>query len=272
MKLLRGGFAKRVMPGDEAGRVSVGVGWHFGLGAMCVLAAVFGALMPSILPIPGSAIDHDCVRGLGMSAPPSDDRHASGPSILFHIRPLPLPAAPAHPISPRKRRDAAAIVETHRGDPGAFAAKIIVIAPRVMVAAAWSAPRLILRCRYWRVMLVAVFRAAGTRHGRRGAAECVGCGARAGAGLQSVVVPAPTVRLRQSSGRINVGRGVVMTVQASAPRPVPHWAAAGAAFAIRDRVLRIGCRVDGLTRPLARFPARMPHGSCTWPERRDCAM
>jgi MFS family permease len=34
-----------------------------------------------------------------------------------------------------------------------------------------------------------------------------------GAGLQSVAVPALVVRLLQGTGRVNVGQGVVMTVQ-----------------------------------------------------------
>ncbi|WP_051481430.1 MFS transporter [Paraburkholderia nodosa] len=210
--------------GNVAGAALSGwLGWRFGLGAVFVLAAVFGALMIlSVLLIPGSAIDHDCARGLDTSTQPRDDRHASGLAILFHSRPLLLLAAS---LALFHLGNAAmlplygmAIVAAHQGDPGAFTAKTIVIAQLVMVAAAWLAPRLILRCGYWWVMLITYF--ALPVRGMVAAALLNAWGVwpvqvldGVGAGLQSVVVPALVVRLLQGSGRVNVGQGVVMTVQ-----------------------------------------------------------
>jgi MFS family permease len=111
-----------------------------------------------------------------------------------------------------------AIVAAHQGEPSAFTAETIVIAQLVMVAAAMLANRLIRWRGYWWVILV-TFLALPTR-GLIAASVIHAWGVwpvqaldGIGAGLQSVAVPALVVRLLGGTGRVNVGQGVVMTVQ-----------------------------------------------------------
>ncbi|RZF31264.1 MFS transporter [Paraburkholderia sp. UYCP14C] len=106
----------------------------------------------------------------------------------------------------------------HQGDPSAFTAQTIVVAQLVMVAAAFFANRLVQRIGYWGVILI-TFLALPLR----GLVAAMFITSWAvwpvqaldgiGAGLQSVAVPALVVRLLQGTGRVNVGQGVVMTVQ-----------------------------------------------------------
>lgn len=111
-----------------------------------------------------------------------------------------------------------AVVAAHQGDPNAFTAETIVIAQLVMVVAACFANRLIQRIGYWGVILI-TFLALPVR-GLVAAMFIAAWGVwpvqaldGIGAGLQSVAVPALVVRLLQGTGRVNVGQGVVMTVQ-----------------------------------------------------------
>ncbi len=111
-----------------------------------------------------------------------------------------------------------AIVAAHPGQPGAFTAQTIVIAQLVMVVAAMLASRLIRWRGYWWVILL-TFLALPTR-GLIAASVTHAWGVwpvqaldGIGAGLQSVAVPALVVRLLEGSGRVNVGQGIVMTVQ-----------------------------------------------------------
>jgi MFS family permease len=111
-----------------------------------------------------------------------------------------------------------AVVAAHQGDPSAFTAQTIVVAQLVMVVAACFANRLIRRIGYWGVILI-TFLALPLR----GIVAAMFINAWGvwpvqaldgiGAGLQSVAVPALVVRLLQGTGRVNVGQGVVMTVQ-----------------------------------------------------------
>lgn len=111
-----------------------------------------------------------------------------------------------------------AVVAAHQGNPSALTAQTIVVAQLVMVVAACFANRLIQRIGYWRVILV-TFLALPLR-GLVAAMFITAWGVwpvqvldGIGAGLQSVAVPALVVRLLQGTGRVNVGQGVVMTVQ-----------------------------------------------------------
>ena len=87
-----------------------------------------------------------------------------------------------------------------------------------MVVAAAFANRLIQRWGYWTVILITFF--ALPLRGLVASMFITSWGVwpvqaldGVGAGLQSVAVPALVVRLLQGTGRVNVGQGVVMTVQ-----------------------------------------------------------
>ncbi|MBW0446673.1 MFS transporter [bacterium M00.F.Ca.ET.228.01.1.1] len=202
------------------------LGWRYGFGAVFVLAGVFGFLtVVSTLLIRRDAIDHDSARGLGRSAsgePHAAHEQASGLRVLLTCRPLLVLAAS---LALFHLGNAAmlplyglAVVGAHQGDPSAFTAQTIVIAQLVMVVAAWCANRLIRRIGYWGVILIA-FLALPLR-GLLAAMFVTAWGVwpvqaldGIGVGLQSVAVPALVVRLLRGTGRVNVGQGIVMTVQ-----------------------------------------------------------
>ncbi|MFM0053105.1 MFS transporter [Caballeronia grimmiae] len=202
------------------------LGWRYGFGAVFVLVGVFGFLtVISTLLIRRDAIDHDSARGLGgpaSSRPNHEHEQASGFRVLLTCQPLMLLAAS---LALFHLGNAAmlplyglAVVAAHQGDPSAFTAQTIVVAQLVMVVAACVANRLIRRIGYWGVILI-TFLALPLR-GLLAAMFITAWGVwpvqaldGIGAGLQSVAVPALVVRLLQGTGRVNVGQGVVMTVQ-----------------------------------------------------------
>ncbi|MDR5773055.1 MULTISPECIES: MFS transporter [unclassified Caballeronia] len=205
-----------------AAALSGWLGWRFGFGAVFVLAGLFGAMtVISTLLIRRDSIDHDSARGLGASSS-KEREHASGFRMLLTCKPLLLLAAS---LAMFHLGNAAmlplyglAVVAAHKGDPSAFTAQTIVIAQLVMVAAAFFASRIIQRLGYWGVILI-TFLALPLR-GLVAAMFINAWGVwpvqaldGIGAGLQSVAVPALVVRLLQGTGRVNVGQGVVMTVQ-----------------------------------------------------------
>ncbi len=212
-----------------AAALSGWLGWRYGFGAVFVLSALFGLLsIVAVSSIPADAIDHDAARGADAKAtagePAAAGAPASGLRVLLQSRPLLLLAAA---LGLFHLGNAAmlplyglAIVAAHQGEPSAFTAQTIVIAQLVMVAAAMLATRLIRWRGYWWVILL-TFLALPVR-GLIAASVIHAWGVwpvqaldGIGAGLQSVAVPALVVRLLEGSGRVNVGQGVVMTVQAA---------------------------------------------------------
>jgi predicted MFS family arabinose efflux permease len=198
------------------------LGWRYGFGAVFALAGCFGvASVIFTLLIPRNAIDDDSARGLSVSAT-SGHENASSFRVLLTCRPLLLLAAA---LAMFHLGNAAmlplyglAVVAAHQGNASAFTAETIVVAQLVMVAAAFLANRLIQRIGYWGVILV-TFLALPVR-GLVAAVFITSWGVwpvqaldGIGAGLQSIAVPALVVRLLQGTGRVNVGQGVVMTVQ-----------------------------------------------------------
>ncbi|MGF6770185.1 MFS family permease [Paraburkholderia sp. GAS199] len=206
-----------------AAALSGWLGWRYGFGAVFALAGVFGALtVISTLLIRRDSIDHDRARGLGAASSAQQHEQASGFRVLLTCRPLLLLSAA---LAMFHLGNAAmlplyglAVVAAHKGDPSAFTAQTIVVAQLVMVVAACFANRLIQRVGYWTVILI-TFLALPLR----GVVAAMFISAWGvwpvqaldgiGAGLQSVAVPALIVRLLQGTGRVNVGQGVVMTLQ-----------------------------------------------------------
>ncbi|MFM0737442.1 MFS transporter [Paraburkholderia xenovorans] len=210
-----------------AAALSGWLGWRYGFGAVFALSAVFGLLsLVAVSLIPAGAIDHDAARGAGTDAGADACADSAAPTtgfrVLLQCRPLLLLAAA---LGLFHLGNAAmlplyglAIVAAHQGEPSAFTAETIVIAQLVMVVAAMSANRLIRWRGYWWVILL-TFLALPAR-GLIAASVIHAWGVwpvqaldGIGAGLQSVAVPALVVRLLEGTGRVNVGQGVVMTVQ-----------------------------------------------------------
>ena len=197
------------------------LGWKFGFVAVFWLAAAFGLLsIASVLMIPRGTIDDRAARGLESK----DDAggQAKGWRVLLECKPLLVLAAclalfhlgngamlPLYGL---------AVVAAHKGDPAAFVATTIVVAQAVMVVAAVVAMKMAEKQGYWRVLLI-TFIALPIR-GLVAASVIQGWGVfpvqvldGVGAGLQSVAVPGLVARILNGTGRVNVGQGVVMTVQ-----------------------------------------------------------
>ncbi|WP_186270973.1 MFS transporter [Burkholderia gladioli] len=209
--------------GNVAGAALSGwLGWRFGFGAVFALAGVFAVLaIVTTLLIPREAIDHDRARGLDATSS-AQGGPASGARALLGNRALLLLAVA---LALFHLGNAAmlplyglAVVAARQGDPSVLTAQTIVVAQLVMIVAACIAPRLIRGIGYWGVILL-TFLALPLR-GVVAASVITAWGVwpvqvldGVGAGLQSVAVPALVVRLLQGTGRVNVGQGVVMTVQ-----------------------------------------------------------
>lgn len=214
-----------------AAALSGWLGWRYGFGAIFALSAVFGVLsVIAVLLIPANAIDHDHARGLEKSGSPGQSKNeedrdggeVSGFRVLLQSRPLLVLAAA---LAMFHLGNAAmlplyglAIVAAKQGDPNAFTAATIVIAQFVMVIVSLFASRLIQWRGHWWVILI-TFLALPVR-GVAAASVMHAWGVwpvqaldGIGAGLQSVAVPALVVKLLDRTGRVNVGQGVVMTVQ-----------------------------------------------------------
>ena len=208
--------------GNMAGAALSGyLGWRYGFAAVFLLAAVFGALsMISVLMIPEKSIDHAAARGMR----DEDDLGAvSGWRVLLECRPLLILAAS---LLAFHLGNAAmlplfglAVVAARRGDPASFVAMTVVIAQSVMIVASLVAMRMAEKHGYWLVLLLS-FIALPIRG--LVASQCIAHWGvypvqfldGVGAGLQSVAVPGLVARILDGTGRVNVGQGAVMTMQA----------------------------------------------------------
>lgn len=196
------------------------VGWKFGLNAVFYLAAVFAVLsIASVALIPESAIDHRVARGLAEE----QEDGVSGIATLLKNRPLLVLAAalaffhfgnaamlPLYGL---------AVVAAKKGEPAAFTAETIVIAQTVMIAASLILMRVRSQRGLWLALLFS-FASLPVR-GLVAAFFIDAWGVfpvqaldGVGAGLQSVAVPALVAKVLQGTGRVNVGIGAVMTMQA----------------------------------------------------------
>lgn len=197
------------------------LGWQFGYPAVFALAALFGVLaIVSVLTIPPAAIDDRAARGL--AGADEGNARASGLAVLLDCKPLLALAAalllfhfgnaamlPLYGL---------AVVDGGHGNGPGFVALTIVVAQAVMIVASLVAMRLAEQRGYWLVLMISFLSLP-----LRGliAAGCIAPWGvfpvqildGVGAGLQSVAVPGEVARLLDGTGRINVGQGVVMTLQ-----------------------------------------------------------
>ena len=206
------------------------LGWMFGLTAVFWLAAVFGLLsIVSVLMIPREAIDDDEARGAAHAAIASKgitksagQRKPSGFGVLADSKPLLLLAGALALFhlgnGAMLPLFGLAVVSAKQGDPAGFVALTIVVAQGTMIITSLIAMHMAERRGQWLVLLIS-FIALPVR-GFVAAYLITSWGVYpvqfldgVGAGLQSVAVPALVARILNGTGRINVGQGVVMTVQ-----------------------------------------------------------
>jgi MFS family permease len=198
------------------------LGWQFGFPAVFWLAAAFGILsIVSVLMIPGAAIDDDEARGLHPDR--EDDGKVGGIAVLLECKPLLILAAA---LGCFHLGNAAmlplygmAVVSARQGDPAGFVAITIVVAQGVMILASLVAMRLAEKEGLWLVLLISFvalpIRGVVAAHLiSRWGVYPVQVLDGIGAGLQSVAVPVLVARILDGTGRINVGQGAVMSVQA----------------------------------------------------------
>ncbi len=206
------------------------LGWMFGLTAVFWLSAVFGVLtIISVLMIPSDAIDDDEARGATLAAVGSQGeagspkhRKPSGFKVLAESKPLLILAGALALFhlgnGAMLPLFGLAVVSAGQADPAGFVALTVVVAQGTMIITSLIAMHMAERRGQWLVLLVSFvslpirgFVAAHliTSWGVYPVQVLDGIGA----GLQSVAVPTLVARILNGTGRINVGQGVVMTMQ-----------------------------------------------------------
>lgn len=206
------------------------LGWMFGLTAVFWLSAVFGVLtIISVLMIPADAIDDDEARGATLAAlgpvgemEPPRHRKPSGFKVLAESKPLLILAGALALFhlgnGAMLPLFGLAVVSAGHADPAGFVALTVVVAQGTMIITSLIAMHMAERRGQWLVLLVSFislpirgFVAAHliTSWGVYPVQVLDGIGA----GLQSVAVPTLVARILNGTGRINVGQGVVMTMQ-----------------------------------------------------------
>ncbi len=206
------------------------LGWMFGLTAVFWLSAVFGVLtIISVLMIPADAIDDEEARGATLAAlgpvgemEPPRHRKPSGFKVLAESKPLLILAGALALFhlgnGAMLPLFGLAVVSAGHADPAGFVALTVVVAQGTMIITSLLAMHMAERRGQWLVLLVSFislpirgFVAAHliTSWGVYPVQVLDGIGA----GLQSVAVPTLVARILNGTGRINVGQGVVMTMQ-----------------------------------------------------------
>ena len=206
------------------------LGWMFGLTAVFWLSAVFGVLtIISVLMIPADAIDDDEARGatpVTVGPPgegePARHRKPSGFKVLAESKPLLILAGALALFhlgnGAMLPLFGLAVVSAGQADPAGFVALTVVVAQGTMIMTSLIAMHMAERRGQWLVLLVSF--ASLPIRGFVAAHLITSWGVYPvqvldgiGAGLQSVAVPTLVARILNGTGRINVGQGVVMTMQ-----------------------------------------------------------
>ncbi|OLL31065.1 MFS transporter [Burkholderia sp. SRS-W-2-2016] len=209
-----------------AAALSGAIGWWLGIVWVFALGAAFGlACIVSVLLIPARAVHRHYARGLSHEDDSDNSQiHAEGIRAVLRSRPLLLLSIVLAAFSlgnsvmlPLYSMAQAAL--HHRNASGITAANII-ISQVVMLIAAVYASRLIRRFGFWWIILATLI----TLPARAVTAAWltatwgivpVQIFDGLGSGLQSVAIPALVVHLLHGSGRVNLGQGVVKSVEAA---------------------------------------------------------
>ncbi|MEM5423691.1 MFS transporter [Paraburkholderia ferrariae] len=209
-----------------AAALSGALGWWLGIAYVFVLGAAFGlACIASVLLIPPRSVHRHYARGLVHDDEKDRSQvRAERMRMLLHCRPLLLLAASLAAFSLGNSAMLSlyslAVAAAHHGDANQITAANIIISQIVMLTAAVFASRIIRRWGFWRVILATlltlplrgVFAAwLASPWGILPVQVLDGLGS----GLQSVAIPALVVHLLHGSGRVNLGQGAVLAVQAA---------------------------------------------------------
>ncbi|PMS37339.1 putative MFS family arabinose efflux permease [Trinickia symbiotica] len=209
-----------------AAALSGAIGWWLGIIWVFALAAAFGlACIASVLLIPARAVHRHYARGL-VHEDDTDQSPVRAESMraVFRCRPLVLLAIALAAFSLGNSAmlplySLAQSAAHHHSASGITAANII-ISQVVMLTAAVYASRVIRRWGFWWVILVTLvtlplrgFTAASLT--AVWAILPVQIFDGLGSGLQSVAIPALVVHLLHGTGRVNLGQGAVISVEAA---------------------------------------------------------
>ncbi|MDR5788471.1 MULTISPECIES: MFS transporter [Caballeronia] len=198
----------------------LGMPYIFGLSAAFGAGCIFAALW-----IPPRSVHRHFARGIAKddNDDPSDTR-ADAIQVLLRNRSLLVLAAALAAFnlgnSAMLPLYSLAVASAHTADPSHVTAANIVISQIVMLVAAAYASRLIRRWGFWWIILVTLATLPLRAMTAAWIAPSWGIVPvqvldGIGAGLQTVAVPALVVHLLHGSGRVNLGQGAVLGVQAA---------------------------------------------------------
>ncbi|QGZ65348.1 MFS transporter [Paraburkholderia acidisoli] len=205
--------------------LSGAVGWWLGLPWVFALGALFGvACMAAVLLIPARAVHRHYARGLAHGDADSSPTRADSLRILLGNRSLLLLAIVLAAFSLGNSAMlplySLAVAAAHRGGASGITAANIVISQIVMLIVATIASRLIRRFGFWWVMLATFVTLPARALTAAWLTSTWGIVPvqifdGLGSGLQAVAIPALVVHLLHGSGRVNLGQGAVLTVEAA---------------------------------------------------------
>jgi predicted MFS family arabinose efflux permease len=218
--------------GNMVGAAASGLlGWKFGYFSVFLLAALFGAItVACVYMIPPETINHRAARGSKEDDP---DHQPSGLTVIARHKPLvalalalafyQLGSAPIVTLY-----GLSAVADNLANGPG-FVATIIVIAQGTMIITSVIGMRIAEKRNYWWIMLVSFLvlplrgLSAFLLSGWWGVVP-VEILDGIGAGLLSVAVPGMVARSLNSTGRVNLGQGAVITIQGAGAAVSPALA------------------------------------------------
>ena len=218
--------------GNMLGAAASGfLGWRFGYFSVFLLAAVFGAItVACVFMISPGSINHRAARGSKEDDP---DHQPSGLTVIARHKPLVVLALALAFFqlgsAPIVTLYGLSAVAGKLANGPSFVATIIVIAQGTMVIASIIGMRIAEKRNYWWLMLVAFLVLP-----LRGLSACFLSGwwgvvpveilDGIGAGLLSVTVPGMVARSLNSTGRVNLGQGAVITIQGAGAAVSPALA------------------------------------------------
>lgn len=216
---------------NHAGNIAAAVlsgaaGWWLGLPYVFMLGALFGiACIVSALLIPARAVHRYYARGLAHGNDQDTSRiRADSMRLVLRNRSLLLLAIVLAAFSLGNSAMlplySLAVAAAHRGGASQITAANIVISQIVMLIAAVYASRLIRRFGFWWVILATLLTLPARALTAAWLVSPWGIVPvqildGLGSGLQAVAIPALVVHLLHGGGRVNLGQGAVLAIEAA---------------------------------------------------------